>query len=578
MQFDDRLATVLRAPAGGERAVRTQYRQLLDLLGKAPGELTPERYQQLAAQADNLPAAERARIFDEPSNPALLTFLGWRRLEELAARIPDMDRASILREPGQRLRNPQLVRFLASGDVRTADAAVSAARLSERQWADLIPQLPVTARGFLRHRRDLPAATRQLLANLGVSDMGLPQPAETVIEGKATAAPLPQEERTGIRELLQRIEAFREGRLPPAGGAPRLPLGDLVEDHTDHPLASFDFTSDASNRIDWASGDVAPLVVGMRLGRAGPGTLAALDNAAADALHAHQLLRCAQLEIDASTVISGAWRIDAEPRFADASGQFLGYRGRLRRPLFSAAAAATDTPQDRMRQVLHELRTPVNAIQGFAEVIQQQIFGPAPNAYRALAAGVAVDAAKLLAAFEDIDRLARLETGALELDTGEADLRDALAETIRRLDGVLRPRDAAIGLQVSGSPFTTGLAREELLALVWRVLATLAGAMAPAERIEARLAGDGSRITLECDLPATIAAQDDPFANTPSDRPPTLTVGMFGSGFALRLARAEVQSCGGSFKIDSVKLAFTLPPLTRQSATHSTSSLGGHAT
>ena len=39
-----------------------------------------------------------------------------------------------------------------------------------------------------------------------------------------------------------------------------------------------------------------------------------------------------------------------------------------------------------------------------------------------------------------------LETGALELDTGEADLRDALAETIRRLDGVLRPRDAAIGL------------------------------------------------------------------------------------------------------------------------------------
>ena len=33
MLFDDRLATVLRHRATGERAARTQFRQLLDLLG-----------------------------------------------------------------------------------------------------------------------------------------------------------------------------------------------------------------------------------------------------------------------------------------------------------------------------------------------------------------------------------------------------------------------------------------------------------------------------------------------------------------------------------------------------------------
>ncbi len=391
MQFDDRLATVLRAPAGGERAVRTQYRQLLDLLGNAPGDLTPERYQQLAAQAKSLPPAERARIASEPGNPALLTFLGWQRLEELGERIPPEEREHILREPGQRLRNPQLVRFLTAGDARTAAAAVAAAQLSQQQWADLIPRLPVMARGFLRHRRDLPADTRKLLASLGVGNMGLPRPddaGDVVIEGKATPAPLPEADRTGIRALLQRIEAFREGRRPPASGAPRLPLGDLVEEGADHPLASFDFTSDAEGRIDWAPGDVAPLVVGMRLGRAGPGTLATLDELAADALRQHQVLHAARLVIDAAPAISGDWRIDAEPRFARSGGHFLGYRGRIRRPLVSVAdISPADSPQDRMRQVLHELRTPVNAIQGFAEVIQQQIFGPAPNAYRALAAG-----------------------------------------------------------------------------------------------------------------------------------------------------------------------------------------------
>ena len=58
--------------------------------------------------------------------------------------------------------------------------------------------------------------------------------------------------------------------------------------------------------------------------------------------------------------------------------------------------------------MLHELRTPVNAIQGFAEVIQQQLFGPTPHEYRALAAGIAGDAARILSAFEELDRLAGL--------------------------------------------------------------------------------------------------------------------------------------------------------------------------
>lgn len=36
MHFDDRLATVLRNRAAGERAAKTQFRQLIDLLGERP--------------------------------------------------------------------------------------------------------------------------------------------------------------------------------------------------------------------------------------------------------------------------------------------------------------------------------------------------------------------------------------------------------------------------------------------------------------------------------------------------------------------------------------------------------------
>ncbi len=480
--------------------------------------------------------------------------------------------------------------LLATGDARPAAAAVASARLEEEEWLALIPRLPVMARGFLRHRRDLPASVRDLLASLGVGDMVLPHP-ETSAYAPAIpspptqqtgSAPMEPEDRDGIRALLRRIEAFREGRRP-AGSTPRLPLGDLADDSDGPQLDRFDFTTGQDNRIDWADADLAPLVIGMRLGHASPGTLAALEAGAAEAFSRRLPLRNARLAIAAAPAISGDWRIDAEPVFAAASGQFSGYRGRMRRPIFAAAASTSaygtgattvDTPEDRMRQVLHELRTPVNAIQGFAEIIQQQIFGPAPNAYRALAAAVAVDAAKLLAAFEEVDRLTRLETDALDLAEGEADLREVVVETIRRLDGVLRPRNAAIELEVSGSPFITPLAREEVLGLAWRVLATLASAMAPAERIQARLTGDGSQITLKCRLPAAIAAQQDRFASIPAERSPALTAGMFGSGFSLRLARAEVHAAGGSFKISERNLKLTLPVLTVGNASHSTGSAG----
>jgi signal transduction histidine kinase len=85
--------------------------------------------------------------------------------------------------------------------------------------------------------------------------------------------------------------------------------------------------------------------------------------------------------------------------------------------------------------LLHELRTPVNAIQGFAEVIQQQLFGPTPHEYRALAAVVAADSAVMLAGFEELDRYARLDSGTLSLASGECDLAAALDALVSRMAG-----------------------------------------------------------------------------------------------------------------------------------------------
>jgi signal transduction histidine kinase len=231
-------------------------------------------------------------------------------------------------------------------------------------------------------------------------------------------------------------------------------------------------------------------------------------------------------------------------------------------------AAAPDGPGDRIRQVLHELRTPVGAIQGFAELIQQQMFGPAPNEYRALAAAIAVDAARLLAGFDEIDRLARLETGALELSPGRADLREMVTQLLRRLEGVLKPRSARIDLTVRGGPFTLAVDEREALQLVWRLLATLAGALAPGEAIALTLTGEGGRASLTADLPIALLGDDDPFAASAPAQPRAISAGMFGTGFALRLARAEAAATGGTLAQRDELLRLDLPVLTGPTGAH----------
>ena len=53
--------------------------------------------------------------------------------------------------------------------------------------------------------------------------------------------------------------------------------------------------------------------------------------------------------------------------------------------------------------------------------------------YRALAASIAGDAARMLSAFEELDRLAKLDSGAMELDPGETEAFRPVAQDDRAL-------------------------------------------------------------------------------------------------------------------------------------------------
>lgn len=573
MRFDDRLATVLRQTATGDAIARIQYRQLIDLLGTSP----------IDAQGAQFDAA-------------------CLRLAELSEAIPAPERARIVGDPTLRLRNPRLLASLADSEPVVASAAMAAARLDEDEWLDLIPALPVAARSFVRNRRDLGPRVEALLGRLGIADRGLPplaeavpleldtpmeaepQVADAVAEPVVEPEPEPEEaaappafdpgRSAAIGAIVRRIDEFRKARkleaaqapLPVDGVAPRLPLGDLAEFSNAREANSFDFASDREGRIVHCDRRFAPMATGLRL--AAQGAIGGV-HASPSLIQAHARrlpLRGEIVRIDGAPAIAGLWQVDASPRFARTGGTFTGYTGRLRRldeaELRSAATASHDSPDDRMRQVLHELRTPINAIQGFAEVIQQQLFGPTPHEYRALAASIASDAAHILAGFEDVERLVKLGANAVSLDPGECDLAGVIERLARQISAHTEPRDSGF---THAAPLPAGVvvavAENEIERLVWRLLATLASACAVGERLTLDCGVDGEIARLTLALPAILAARDDEalFQSGPAAQAQALSPGMFGSGFALRLAATEARAAGGSLTRRDGTLVLELP-------------------
>ncbi len=563
MHFDDRLATVLRQRASGAVTARIQYRQLLDLLGTLP----------IDTQGPQIDAA-------------------CDRLGELAKSIDPADRAVMLRDPGLRLRNPLLVALLASAEPVVAAAAISQAQLSEDEWVDLAPGLPVAARGLVRERRDLGPRAEALFERLGIVLRGLPpgesdaalaqaalaQAALPQAPGQREPRHLPAMPGGGFGAIVRRIEDFRKSRQPlemPIG-ANDSRLREAISHRPAPRVRAFDFATDPDGRIVWSDPGMAPMVIGLRL--AGEDAAAAVSAPASliAALRHRQPIRAAVIDIAGAPGVAGPWQVDAAPGFDPQTGRFTGFAGRMRRaePAQTAAVplATAESEGDRMRQLLHELRTPVSAIQGFAEVIQQQLFGPTPHEYRALAASIAADAARMLAGFEELERLARLESGRQKLETGGCDFAEVLAATIDQLGHFTGARGSGFDLEKqSEGPLAVAIAREEADRLAWRLLATLAGAASPGEILKLRVMRRGEMAVLAMQLPASLGPEQDRLSGpVGGSSAHALSAGVFGSSFSLRLASAEASAAGGKLQRHGETLELHLPDLTATEAAHST--------
>jgi signal transduction histidine kinase len=96
--------------------------------------------------------------------------------------------------------------------------------------------------------------------------------------------------------------------------------------------------------------------------------------------------------------------------------------------------------------ISHELRSPLNAIMGFAEIIKNQMFGPAGKPqYVEYAADIHSSGQHLLGLINDILDMSKIEAGKLTLDEGEIEVLE-IVDSTRRL---VRERMTQNGLTLS---------------------------------------------------------------------------------------------------------------------------------
>ena len=512
MRFDDRLKTVMTQPVVDAHDRTVRWRQLVDLLSRPHDEIDPA-------------------LLD-----AALTMIrsGMRT-------VPKPVRAATARSIAGRAAEPRLLAIFAGDKLEVAAPLLAAAPLDEAGWEIV-----------------LAAASKEVAAFVGtIRGAHAPPP-----EAAPPAGSEPEEPEPSIGEIAAKVERARSRRdqqppleerevaRPPSPETPRVAAAGSN---------LFRWECDPSGQIGWVEGAPRGVLIGRSL-PAEEGAPRELVRAFTDRLPFDD----APLTFPAPAM-EGEWRLSGIPAFSPTDGRFLGYRGVARRegqaeaPKAAATAGPARADAEALRETIHEIKTPLNAIIGFAEIIDGQYLGPAHRNYRSRAAEIVAQARLLLSAIEDLDFAARINAAA-PADRESIDLGEILPPLAEELAERGAARDVQLRLTPVPAHSTCLLQRDLAQRLLQRLLTAVVDAASPGEAVRIEVERGKGRIAVSASRPmATSQLSDaqlfDPSFSTSAEGEDS----RLGLGFALRLVRGLAKLAGGDLRISASDFVLSLP-------------------
>ncbi|XXJ20325.1 PAS domain-containing sensor histidine kinase [Desulfovibrio caledoniensis] len=127
---------------------------------------------------------------------------------------------------------------------------------------------------------------------------------------------------------------------------------------------------------------------------------------------------------------------DRRPQGVFADARDIGERKKaeqLQQSLMKASEASSRAKSEFLANMSHELRTPLNSIIGFAEVLQDQLYGELGSKQLKYVETIRKAGQHLLVLIDDILDLAKIEAGKMELEPSEFSLQDVLSHSMSML-------------------------------------------------------------------------------------------------------------------------------------------------
>jgi hypothetical protein len=556
LRFDDRLATVLTQPIGSthDRAVR--WRQLVDLVARSGGKGDRALLERalgvirddIEVVGDQMRAAAVRAISGRPVPLALMLVFAKDKLSVsaplfLAAR---MSQTAI-----------DVIRGVASDELLALLDRLHPDVDWQGRTTEIEPEVPSIEDLVARIERLRRSRTHELSSANGPAGINIEKDQSLSSETLATVPTDRLDDNFNNRaDVANEIQTQNE-----SGSANAPHYAAQASGQRGEGSALFVWESNPQGEIQWVEG----IPRGSLVGRSLTESTHTIDKTVIQAIKRRAPFCDCSINLGDSGTVGGHWSIGGSPVFDPQDGRFVGYRGVARRGLPSTLPLKDSTRIDRplenetLRELIHEIKTPLNAIIGFAEIIDGQYFGPAHRHYRLRAAQIVANARLLLQASDDLDFIARFQSQDPD-EISAVWASDFASNIVEQL--VARAARRGVALEIRDTVPAGGGARIAAATaerLIHRFGDSMLGAASSGDVLTGSLELAGGYFSLGLARPTLIAKIEADQLLNPEFSADGGQESNLGIGFSLRLVNGLAELTGSRLEIGPEQLHLKLP-------------------